>query len=351
MCAWDGEWYVEIVKEGYSYSPDRMSNVAFYPLYPLLGSIVDGVTGLGAEASLLVVSQATFTIGCILLSFYLQKTRGDATSIRLETVQLCLALFPTSYFYRAAYTESLFFCLSVAILLAIAYRLPVLIVTALVALATATRFVGVAFVPIVAWYAWRRSPVLRDRIGNLTAVPFSISGLVVYAAWLGWKFGEPFAFAKTQSYWTMRARPTDFLGIVKSATIGPIMDVFDPSCAVCYWGNRPPEDSVLFNLWPINPIAFVGTLILLLIGAYKRWLTGYEAVASFGLLLIPYTSQGYRTCMASQARYALVIFPAMIVLATFIEKLPGSWQVIYFAASAALLAAYSSLFFAWYWFY
>ncbi len=84
--------------------------------------------------------------------------------------------------------------------------------------------------------------------------------------------------------------------------------------------------------------------------AEKRWLTGCETVASLGLLLIPYVSQGYRNCMASQARFALGVFPAMIVLAIVFERLPRWCRWMCLGMSGAFLAACASLFYAGYWF-
>ena len=41
FAAWDGEQYVQIASGGYSYDPERVSSVAFFPRYPsLAGGIV-----------------------------------------------------------------------------------------------------------------------------------------------------------------------------------------------------------------------------------------------------------------------------------------------------------------------
>src|SRR2546428_514764 len=37
---WDGAWYVKIVDTGYEYQPDRPSNIAFFPAFPLLGKFL-----------------------------------------------------------------------------------------------------------------------------------------------------------------------------------------------------------------------------------------------------------------------------------------------------------------------
>jgi len=344
MCAWDGGWYASVVRNGYSCDPSRESNVNFYPLYPLLGRLTKLITGFDPKISLLLVSNVAFAIGCVLLSLYMRTRQADAIKPRYELVLLCILLLPTSFYFRVAYTESLFFCLSAAVFLAIASRAPVVVVAGLAGMTTATRSVGVAFLPVVAWYAWQRSPEFRKRAANLAVVPLSLSGLIAYAGWLALRFGDAFAFVKTQQHWTVRPLPVGIAAVTEYARFAPIVDVFNPHCGHCYWANKTPGYDALFNLSFMNPCVFVGTFSLIAVGAWKRWLTGYETVASLGLLLIPYFSIGYRVCMQAHARYALVAFPAMFVLAILLERLPRWCQSTLLAMSGALLAAYASLF-------
>jgi hypothetical protein len=350
MCLWDGGWYAEIVSSGYSYDRSRQSSVAFFPLYPLLARMAHGITGLEPKACLLVVSNLALATGCVLLSLYLQTRRSQAITPRCETVLLCLLLIPTSFFFRVAYSESLFFCLSAAVFLAIAARAPVSIVASLAGLTTATRLVGIAFLPAIAWYAWRRSPEFWKRAANLALVPLCLSGILAYAGWLAFRFGDPLAFVQTQKHWDIRPSPTGISAIIEHARLAPIVDVYSPECRHCYWATHAPKNNPLLNLSFVNPFAFIITLALIAVGTLKRWLTGCESVASLGLLLIPYFSQGYRICMASQARYALVVFPAMIVLAILLERLPRWSRVLCLGIAGVLLAVYAAHFCAGYWF-
>src|SRR5262245_54105730 len=41
---WDGQRYVEILQNGYSYDPGSASNIAFFPAFPLLGRAVAWLT-------------------------------------------------------------------------------------------------------------------------------------------------------------------------------------------------------------------------------------------------------------------------------------------------------------------
>lgn len=59
FAAWDGAWYVQIASAGYSYDPERMSSVAFFPLYPLLGGAL-ATAALAISGLFLAVYSAMF---------------------------------------------------------------------------------------------------------------------------------------------------------------------------------------------------------------------------------------------------------------------------------------------------
>lgn len=44
LAAWDGTHYIRIADNGYSFDPERESNVVFFPAFPLLGRVVAHVT-------------------------------------------------------------------------------------------------------------------------------------------------------------------------------------------------------------------------------------------------------------------------------------------------------------------
>ena len=102
---WDSGWYGEIVRDGYSYNPDTNSNIAFFPLYPLLVKFIAFITSLdpliiGLLLSNLCLFLALFFVDKI-SSIYLRKRS-------CERVLVLMLLFPTSFFYSSFYTESLY---------------------------------------------------------------------------------------------------------------------------------------------------------------------------------------------------------------------------------------------------
>lgn len=81
VAIFDGRWYRQIAVEGYSYDPNRRSNVAFFPVYPLLARGVIWLTGLRAEAALLVVSNLSLLVALWLLARYTRED-GDRSIFR-----------------------------------------------------------------------------------------------------------------------------------------------------------------------------------------------------------------------------------------------------------------------------
>ncbi len=65
-------------------------------------------------------------------------------------------------------------------------------------------------------------------------------------------------------------------------------------------------------------------------------------------LLIPYLRKGYALCMGCQARYAIVAFPAYLVLGRLLTTLPPPYAAVVLALSGFLLGTYAALFSGWF---
>jgi hypothetical protein len=161
------------------------------------------------------------------------------------------------------------------------------------------------------------------------------------------EFGEPLAFAKTQTNW--RSRPDEGWGekALALAAWEPIWSAYMPS-SPGYAGRYAPELPAWFNLQMADPVFFVAAAALVGLGAAKRWLSGGEILLAAGLLLIPYVTRGFDMCMASQGRFAAVVFPVYLVLGRLLHAAPLVVSVGVFALSAVYLAVYAALFAAGY---
>jgi hypothetical protein len=200
---WDGEWYLHIARWGYFYIPHRQSSVAFFPAYPLgvhwLGKVVPGGYGMAAILITMVCGALTFTL------FHRWCLRHLPNRAAAWAV-IALAVYPYGWFlYGAAYSDALFLCVTLLAFLLLENEKPVLAGLAGM-VATATRPTGiVVLVGLVAVMCERRGVFgsVRSRIRTTVrprdfGVTLAALGIVGWCAWLGWRFGRPFAFIETE---------------------------------------------------------------------------------------------------------------------------------------------------------
>jgi hypothetical protein len=362
----DGQHYKHIATEGYEYQEDRRSVVAFFPAYPLLAHALTWLTGLGIVPALLAVSNLGMLAAFALTGTYLnvrcaasglgESNAACATTPRWSLAArtyalLAMAFFPTTVFFRMAYSESLFLCVSILFMLGIArgWRLPMLAVTA--GLATAVRPVGIALLLPLVWHVCRISGSKAAAARQLAyAVPLACWGLIAYMAFQYWRFGEPFAFALTQKYWAVRHTGTIGDKFLALASWEPVWSVY-ARWAPGDWRSFDPTGNPLFSLQFANPIYFVGMAVLIAVGTWKKWLNSYEILLSIGLLAIPYVTRAYETCMASQGRFAAVVFPVYIVMGELLARMPKMIAISLLALSGVMMGLYAALFAAGYAFF
>ncbi len=346
---WDGQWYIRVARDGYFYDPKAMSSVAQFPVFPLAGRCLARTTGLDYDLALTLVANVSLFLALALF--------GDYTRWRLESpsglalyAPLTLALFPVGFFFRMAYSESLFLLLAVLTLYGLSRRWPIWVVAALVGLATATRPVGVALIPPLLLAGWRRCASSRQRLAILAlTAPLCMWGLASYMIFQYVRFAEPLAFIKTQVHWRCREKSNREEQVLAAATLEPLWTVYDET-SPAYWRRHDRELGAAFSLQFANPIYFAGMAFLVGFGAWRRWLSTEEVLYAAGILLIPYLSKSYEWCMGSHARYTIVAFPAYLVLGRLLAALPWLYAAALLALSGFLLGTYAALFAGWYFF-
>jgi hypothetical protein len=338
----NGRDYKTIASGGYSYDPSAPSPVAFFPVYPLLGRAVHVATGISIEASLLIVSNASLLAAFILIVRYVRQRFPIAPPELAESVLLSLGLFPTSCFFRVAYSEATFLLVTVAALYALERRWPCAACSAIIGLATATRPVGIALLAPLAIDIWRRNQSGIARTAALAFwLPLACWGLAVYMIYQFFMFGDPLAFAKSQEHWGFRAELAFPGRLWAWVTLEPIRAVYDSASPV-YWATRDPDAEPWFNLQFANPIYFLAAVGLLAIGGAKHWLTHGEVALGGILLLIPYVTRGYAMGMSSTGRFVVVALPIFIVLGHIIYRLPRGIAASLTAISGLLAAVYAA---------
>jgi len=295
---WDTVWYKGIVDQGYSFTPSEKSSVAFFPLYPLLISVVKPILGNTVAAGLLI-SNIAFLAALILL-YRLTEARFDNRATAGRTA-FYIASFPTAFFFTAAYSESLFLLLSVgAAYCAHERRWGWAAVCG--ALCAATRSFGVLIWVLVmmewlAMHGWTISAVrqpetwsylrkaLRTDFRTLIVICMIPLGLLAYMLYLGLKFGDPIAFWTTQSAWGF-------------ANIGPLAVIVRDVGRVVR-GELP-----YFTY--LNILAFL-VVVGMCIPIGRRLGAGYALYELLSVLLPMFS----RT--ESMIRYILVVFPVFMI--------------------------------------
>ncbi|MBV8688513.1 MAG: hypothetical protein JOZ59_00270 [Candidatus Eremiobacteraeota bacterium] len=311
---WDAVHYIDIATQGY-----HGTNMAFFPLYPLLIAFVGFFTGNHLIAGLIISNAACF-FGLLYL-YKLVEHEFDRTVARRAIFYI--SIFPTAIFFSAVYTESLFFALTVASFYYIRER-KWLLAGVIGMLAALTRAEGVLLaVPyLIEWVGAYRTGMQRDwkQVAGLALIPF---GLFLYMAWLWVLNGDPLYFSHVQIHWNRHfAAPwvsiTHALYVIAHARTGQVV------------ANQ------------ILELAFTALMIGVLVAGWRQ-LRPSAAVYMALSILIPMSTSS----LMSMPRFALVLFPMFAILALWGRR-PAINNLIV-ALFLPLLGLFTVLFADWYW--
>lgn len=348
FCRWDGVWYLSIAHEGYNYDAQRKSNLAFFPALPVVAAMVGMLLGVRLDVALLIVSNVFLVAAVYVLLRYGRCRRPMHDTSIAELTAVCFALFPTTFFLRMAYSESLFVFWQLLFLFGLERRWPVALVALISGVATSTRAVGIACLLPLCVYAWQRFAGRRCRVpavaASLVVGCWGIGAFMFYQ-WRHW--GDPLLFAKSQVHWSMRPVGSFSEKINALITLEPLWSTYLPQ-SEGYWRQATQDIDPIVSLQFANPVYFIAFVVMIGVGWRRKLITHYEGLLSIGLLVIPYVTRGYEMSMASQGRFASVVIPAYFVMARGMSLLPAAWWLPLAAPFIFLLIAYSALFAAGY---
>ncbi|MCI0380422.1 MAG: hypothetical protein L0215_22790 [Gemmataceae bacterium] len=343
----DAKNYVRIMRDGYDYSPDQRSTVAFFPVFPLVGSSLSYITGWLPEIAALTVANVALAITFVLLARYTRLRWPEASAGQRALVLQAFGLWPATLFFRMPYAESLLLCSTLIVLIGRVRGWPLLLLAFVAGFATATRPVGVAVTAAFVWHVLTLPGIsLAARVGRVVVLgPVACWGLLAYMTYQAHAFGNAFAFAQTQEHWTVMApHEGDWQTKLYSLlTLEPVWGVYMPGNAR-YWANFERHDNPAVSMLFWNPILFLLAVGLLLLGARKCWLTGVEVVLGACLLVIPYLTRSYEMSMASHARFAAVVVVNYLVVGRILAVIPPVLTCAFSVISALLLFSWSALF-------
>lgn len=289
----DGVHYIRIAESGYIARYVQ----AFFPLYPLVIRYSTFLFGNFLLSGLLV-SNLFFLLS---LYFFYKLIKLDYNTRIVKSSLLFLVLFPTSFFFGAFYTESLFLFLELTAFYA-ARNKKWWLAGIIGFLASLTKLIGVLLVPALLWEIYKNKNHKEnfwsiENIKNLFFIFLPGLGLMLYMFYLAKNYSDPLYFIHAQSEWGA-SRSVDKLIL--------LYQVF----------YRYVKMMLTFNLdkffYFTVILEFLSGLIflILLIWAYiKKVRISYLLFAVSAYLLPTLTGT-----FSSMPRYVLLLFPCFIVL-------------------------------------
>lgn len=332
---WDSGFYLSIAQQGYSYSATEMSNVAFFPVYPLLVNLVSIFVGNAAVAGILVSNGSL--LGALLFLYKLTELEfGDADTA--QRAVFYIAAFPTAFFFSAIYTESTFLFFSVATMY-FARKHQWMWAGVMGMMTSATRIVGVTMAGIVVleWlrvHGWTISGMLRkeswaglwnglrrDWVSLLPVLLIPL-GILSYMVFLNSQFGDPIGFWTVQKAW-------------QRENLGPLAIIWRALSGLL--GQNFLTGEIWWHV--IVDLSSLLLALLVMIPVWRRLGEHYALLIALGML-VPVASS-----TQSLSRYVLVLFPVFMMLAWWGRRplLDRSLLVVF----ATLLGVFTTIFVNW----
>jgi hypothetical protein len=321
---YDSGWYYGIARNGYDASAavaGGRSNIAFFPVYPMLMRHVGrffGRTQGDVFLGGILVAWLSFVLAMVVL-YYL--ARLDLPRRGAERAVLLTAIFPFAFFFGVAYSESTFLLFTVLAFYLLRTRRWVLGGLA-GSVAGATRATGILMWPALAWIAWRAAePTTRDRVWALVALVLAATGFAAYCLYIYSESGNPFLWAVAIRRWGYNPGGMPWTApfqLVKRLVTHPY---------VYLTGDRmAPYDT-------LNGVAAI-VCVLAIPFVWQRFGTGY-GLFMLANLWLPLSSGVFE----GTGRYCSVMFPFFIWLASIRSRVVGTAVAVIFAMLYTLCLA------------
>lgn len=297
---WDAAWYVRIANEGYFGN----QAAAFFPLYPYMIRGLNELSGLSYQVSGLLIANVAFLLALYLLIRLLAIDFSKQVTLRTLTL---LIAFPTSFYFSAVYTESLFLFWTVGSFY-FARNRNWWWVGIFGFFASLTRNTGILLIlPIVYEYLAERNFDWRRINSDILPIVLIPTGVFAYMLLLTNKIGDPWGFVHAQRYWG-RAFAWPWTTIWNG-----LLDLFfkhRPSL----WSRINHTFDTLIGYWEV---------VLTALSAVKQewrirgsyWL--YAASAVVVPLFSPSIPNSY---FYSIPRFVIVLFPVFLIWALMLQR-------------------------------
>ncbi len=341
----DGEHYLSISFFGY-----KTLQYFYFPVYPVIAGIIASWFGSSFSTHAIVgILISHVSILLALLGLWKLVGLDHKRNIVFLTI-LLLLVFPTSFYFASFYTESFFLALVVWSFY-FARQKKWFYASLLGAVASATKVVGIVLFPaLVAEYflgANQLSTILNNvrpfdrlrvnlalrvrpcKVMYLLLIPV---GFIIYMIYLNQVTGDPLEFFHS----------VEIFGQQRSASFIMLPQVFYRYIFKILPNINYDYFPIVFTTWLEIIIAIVFG-VLGILGFLKLRLS-YAIYLALG-----YLTPTFSGSFSSLPRYVLVLFPAYILLSTYLSKLPRTVQIVVFAILFVSLGIATSLFVRAYW--
>ncbi|MGI8586710.1 MAG: mannosyltransferase family protein [Chloroflexia bacterium] len=374
---WDGLWYLQIASSGYRPGD---GTTAFFPLYPWAVGAFGALLGGRYLLAGVVLSSLIFAGVLLLLYRLVSEQYPEGTASRAV---LYLAIFPTAFFFWAVYSEGLFLLLALGMFYAASHRrwLPaglclaaalwtrpfgVVLLPCLLLEAVSRQLSAISYQPSAFSGRWsvvsgqpRFFAALRMTVGRLRMtvgphsalrsphsalrttfcvllLPLAAAGGLL--AWSGLALGDPVAFLTTQAEWNRAF----------SLPWNTVVNAFKAAADTRFAYQEENQSwFYLATLLLFGGLAVAGWVSRGGGESYRPLLRPSHALYLTLGLLFPLLSATPRNPLLSLPRFALVLFPAFILMARAGRR-PWLHYVI-LAVSLLLLGLYTIRFANWFW--
>jgi Gpi18-like mannosyltransferase len=319
---WDTGQITAIATNGYT----DAWRTAFFPLFPLLERGGAFLTRDPFIAGLIISNLAG--LGMLVVLYRLVQEEFDAE--RAFRTVLYLSVFPTAFFFVAAYNESLFLLLTLLSFYQMRHG-NWWLASLFGLLASLTRSAGIVlFLPFCYEY-------LRQHQFTIKKIRFALvsslgipAGIGIFALYCYYKFHDPLAFSQAQAHWA-RHLHAPWTGLINSFLV--ILN-----------GHVLSFDSI-HNVIDLSASLFIlGLVVLCFVGPWK-FPRAYRVYVLYAVLIYIYSvifplDVTSNTPLAAFSRYMLEVFPAFIVLAAIGKK---QWVNLYYLVLSVSILSFMLL--------
>jgi len=302
LLRWDGAWYLQIIRDGYSYNGDDLiqQSINFNPLYPLICKPIALLFGIPDGAALVIVSNVLIFIAVPLLFKLIREDYGDEVAL-YALAALCF--FPSSLFFAAGYTESLALLLVVVCFLMLK-RKRFILASVFIGLALATRLMSLVLMLPLLWELWGAysKDIKRLLKVGVPCVILATSGMWLYVIYLWIAFKRPLAILTTKRAWHGSGGWNELFRII---TLQPFQHLAD------VWRAGP---------FPSTLAPWFFLLFIFLLVFFRKLLPTSYILYAMGALLMPYILTGGNVGFVSFTRYLLLVFPVFIILGEIFKR-------------------------------